>query len=266
MSIKSLCLPEVNVTIDSDVYETGNSSIFMLIGRNGSGKSLFLRCFEILKYSKDGDINESDQTFSFENDSLNVKLSYLGNDFKKFTDLMLSYKNIHSFDRDVILPFDDNNVTLPFGGLKELIGDSLVHLSNTNFGCIDHNRYYSSLMPDSIKKFLLYKYITIDDSNKFIGIDNFCNNLDPSIVKHLMHDIIEYCKNKLMFIATNSSYVMDYFMYNKSTVFKYDNVLVFDNTSDNLVIKLTDIYDNRDLNAISLGELYKIDQCFKHNL
>ena len=183
LNIKNLSKSFSNINVLDNISCTIESGkLVALLGKNGSGKTTFLKCISNIMNIDSGDIDYNNFNFLFLNDKPNIfsDLNILDN-----MECILRFYN-QNLDRDKY------NKYLNLLGLKEFEGLQLKNLSRGN---LQRNKLLIALN-------LSWDYLLIDEP--FTNLDNS----GKAIFKEIFLDLKS--KNKTIIFSThNFSYVED---------------------------------------------------------
>tara|TARA_X000000368_G_scaffold146200_1_gene115364 strand:- start:1449 stop:2048 length:600 start_codon:yes stop_codon:yes gene_type:complete len=183
LNIKNLSKSFSNINVLDNISCTIESGkLVALLGKNGSGKTTFLKCISNIMNIDSGDIDYNNFNFLFLNDKPNIfsDLNILDN-----MECILRFYN-QNLDRDKY------NQYLNLLGLKEFEGLQLKNLSRGN---LQRNKLFIALN-------LSWEYLLIDEP--FMNLDDSAQ----AIFKEIFLDFRS--KNKTIIFSThNFSYVED---------------------------------------------------------
>ncbi len=183
LNIKNLSKSFSNINVLDNISCTIESGkLVALLGKNGSGKTTFLKCISNIMNIDSGDIDYNNFNFLFLNDKPNIfsDLNILDN-----MECILRFYN-QNLDRDKY------NKYLNLLGLKEFEGLQLKNLSRGN---LQRNKLFIALN-------LSWEYLLIDEP--FMNLDDSAQ----AIFKEIFLDFRS--KNKTIIFSThNFSYVED---------------------------------------------------------
>ena len=168
--------------LDNISCKIDSGKLVALLGKNGSGKTTFLKCISNIMNTDSGDIDYNDSNFLFLNDKANIfiDLNILDN-----IKCILRFYNQNLND-------DQYNQYLNLLGLKEF---EELQLKNLSRGNLQRNKLLIALN-------LSWDYLLIDEP--FTNLDNSAK----AIFKEIFLDLKS--KNKTIIFSThNFSYVQD---------------------------------------------------------
>tara|TARA_B110000438_G_scaffold220604_1_gene213718 strand:- start:139 stop:738 length:600 start_codon:yes stop_codon:yes gene_type:complete len=168
--------------LDNISHTVDSGKLVALLGKNGSGKTTFLKCISNIMNIDSGHINYNGYSFLFLNDKANI--------FSDLTILNNLKCILRSYNQD--LNVDNYNKYLDLLNLKEFENLPLKYLSRGN---LQRNKLFVALN-------LSWKYLLIDEP---------FTNLDDS-AQDIFRDIFLDLKSKdktIIFSTHNFSYVSD---------------------------------------------------------
>ena len=168
--------------LDNISHTVDSGKLVALLGKNGSGKTTFLKCISNIMNIDSGHINYNGSSFLFLNDKANI--------FSDLTILNNLKCILRSYNQD--LNVDNYNKYLDLLNLKEFENLPLKYLSRGN---LQRNKLFVALN-------LSWKYLLIDEP---------FTNLDDS-AQDIFRDIFLDLKSKdktIIFSTHNFSYVSD---------------------------------------------------------
>ena len=154
--------------LDNISHTVDSGKLVALLGKNGSGKTTFLKCISGLEKINSGDVDYNGSSFLFLNDKANI--------FSDLTILNNLKCILRFYNQD--LDMDTYNKYLNLLGLKEFESLPLKYLSRGN---LQRNKLFIALN-------LSWKYLLIDEP--FTNLDDSAQDIFRDIFLDLkFHDI-----------------------------------------------------------------------------